>query len=146
VLTTFGLSEKRYRLNQLRYDLRKLKGHELLEGDGSYYAYRLTNKGVVDVQPLRLIGGEAAAVLFLFFHKRLLCGPLANSRFHHRPDAEHRPNKQPARNRVSPGGQGDPVHCRVARRPLDAAAFPLLHSFTQTKESNAAPPARQCCR
>src|SRR6516165_1897731 len=27
VLTTFGLSEKRYRLNQLRYDLRKLKGH-----------------------------------------------------------------------------------------------------------------------
>jgi hypothetical protein len=26
VLTTFGLSEKRYRLNQLRYDLRKLKG------------------------------------------------------------------------------------------------------------------------
>jgi hypothetical protein len=27
VLTTFGLSQKRYRLNQLRYGLRKLKGH-----------------------------------------------------------------------------------------------------------------------
>src|SRR3974390_2625482 len=42
VLTTFGLSEKGYRLNQLRYDLRKLKGHALLERDGSRYAYRLT--------------------------------------------------------------------------------------------------------
>src|SRR5207302_3431552 len=27
VLTTFGLSDSGYRLNQLRYDLRKLKGH-----------------------------------------------------------------------------------------------------------------------
>ena len=30
------------------------------------------------------------ALLFLFFHKRL-CGPLANSRFHHRPDPQHPP-------------------------------------------------------
>jgi len=30
------------------------------------------------------------ALLFLFFHKRL-CGPLANSRFHHRPDPAHQP-------------------------------------------------------
>jgi len=30
------------------------------------------------------------ALLFLFFHKRL-CGPLANSRFDHRPDARHQP-------------------------------------------------------
>ena len=36
VLITFDLSEKRYRLNQLRYDLRKLKGHGLLERDGSH--------------------------------------------------------------------------------------------------------------
>jgi hypothetical protein len=73
VLTTFHISERAYGLNQLRYDLRKLKGHGLLERDGSRYAYRLTSKGV------------QVAVLFLFFHKRL-CGPLANSRFHHRPD------------------------------------------------------------
>jgi hypothetical protein len=33
------------------------------------------------------------ALLFLFFHKRL-CGPLANSRFHHQPDAEHRPESR----------------------------------------------------
>ena len=35
----------------------------------------------------------AVALLFLFFHKRL-CGPLANSRFHHEPDAKHRPQSQ----------------------------------------------------
>jgi hypothetical protein len=81
VLTTFGLSERGYRLNQLRYDLRTLKGHALLERDGSHYAYRLTTKGV------------EVALLFLFFHKRL-CGPLANSRFHHQPDAQHRPDSR----------------------------------------------------
>ena len=81
VLTTFGLTEKTYRLNQLSYDLRKLKGHSLLERDGSRYAYRLTTKGV------------QVSLLLLFFHKRL-CGPLANSCFHHQPDAEHRPNSR----------------------------------------------------
>ena len=46
VLTSFQLSSKTYGLNQLRYDLRKLKGHGLLERDGSRYAYQLTTKGV----------------------------------------------------------------------------------------------------
>jgi hypothetical protein len=77
VLTTFDLSDTAYGLNQLRYDLRKLKGHRLLERDGNRYAYRLTTKGV------------QIALLFLFFHKRL-CGPIANSCFHHRPDPQHR--------------------------------------------------------
>lgn len=81
VLNTFGLSPKNYGLNRLRYDLRKLKGHGLLERDGRRYAYRLTAKGI------------QVAPLFLFFHKRL-CGPLANSRFHHRPDPAHRPHSQ----------------------------------------------------
>src|SRR5487761_1678813 len=81
VLTTFQLSPKQYGLNQLRYDLRKLKGHGLLERDGRRYAYRLTTKGV------------QVALLFLFFHKRL-CGPLANSRFHHKPDPASRPNSK----------------------------------------------------
>jgi hypothetical protein len=78
VLTSFHLSASAYGLNQLRYDLRKLKGHALVQRDGSRYAYRLTPKGV------------QVALLFLFFHKRL-CGPLANSRFHHRPDPGHQP-------------------------------------------------------
>ena len=81
VLTTFHLPDTAYGLNQLRYDLRKLKAHALLRRDGSRYAYHLTPKGV------------QVALLFLFFHKRL-CGPLANSRFHHRPDAHHQPNSK----------------------------------------------------
>jgi|SRR6202167_3341027 hypothetical protein len=81
VLITFQLSPKTYGLNQLRYDLRKLKGHGLLQRDGSRYAYRLTPKGV------------QVALLFLFFHKRL-CGPLANSRFHHTPDPAHAPDSK----------------------------------------------------
>jgi hypothetical protein len=62
-------------------DLRKLKGHALLQPDGSRYVYRLTPKGV------------QFALLFLFFHKRL-CGPLANIRFHHAPDPAHAPHSK----------------------------------------------------
>jgi hypothetical protein len=51
----------------------------LLQRDNRRYA--LTSKGV-DV-----------ALLFLFFHKRL-CGPLANSRFPHKPDPASRPNSK----------------------------------------------------
>jgi hypothetical protein len=78
VITTFQLSPKAYGLNQLRYDLRKLKGHGLLRRDDHRYAYRLTTKGV------------QAALLFMFFHKRL-CGPLANTCFQHRPDPDYKP-------------------------------------------------------
>jgi hypothetical protein len=81
VLATFNLPATAYGLNQLRYDLRKLKGHGLLQRDGRRYAYRLTTKGV------------QVALLFLFFHKRL-CGPVANSCFHHQPDPDHRPESK----------------------------------------------------
>src|SRR5215469_11914046 len=81
VLTTFHLTHNNYALNQLRYDLRKLKGHGLIQRDGPHYAYRLTSKGV------------QVALLLLFFHKRL-CGPLAYSRFHHQPDSIHRPHSK----------------------------------------------------
>jgi len=37
--------------------------------------------------------GLQVALLFLFFHNRL-CGPLANSRFHHKPDPACRPNSK----------------------------------------------------
>jgi hypothetical protein len=82
VLTAFDLSDDAYGINQLRYDLRKLKGHGLIERDASRYAYRLTYQKSTET-----------ALLFLFFHKRL-CGPLANSRFHHRPDPGHRPDSR----------------------------------------------------
>ena len=50
VLTTFNLSDKAYCLNQLRYDLRKLKGHGLLERDGNRYAYRGLDRGSFERQ------------------------------------------------------------------------------------------------
>jgi hypothetical protein len=59
----------------------------LLQRDGSRYAYQLTAKGV------------QVALLFLFFHKRF-CGPLANTRFHHKPDPAQ-PSEQQDRSRLS---------------------------------------------
>ncbi len=78
LLDRFRLPPDAYGLNSLRYDLRKLKGHGLVEREPGKYAYRLTDKG------------QRVAVLFLLFHHRL-CGPLAGSQFHHRPDPNHRP-------------------------------------------------------
>jgi len=81
VLTAYGISASRYGLNQLRYDLRKMKAHGLIERDGKRYAYRLTGKGA------------KVALTFVLFHKQL-CGPLANSLFHHQPDRNARPNSR----------------------------------------------------
>ena len=72
ILASFHLAPANYSLTQLRYDLRKLKAHGLLERDGRRYAYRLTAKGT------------RAALLFVLFHQRV-CGPLAHSLFQRRP-------------------------------------------------------------
>jgi hypothetical protein len=72
ILASFSLTSDRYSLTQLRYDLRKMKAHQLLERDGRRYAYRLTDQGT------------RTALLFVLFHQRV-CGPLANSLFHQRP-------------------------------------------------------------
>lgn len=68
VLEAYGLTEQTYTLGQLRYDLRKLKAHGLVERLDRSYCYRLTPKGI------------RVAVMFLLFHKRV-CGPLAHSLF-----------------------------------------------------------------
>ncbi len=78
ILTSFGLSADRYTLTQLRYDLRKMKAHGLLERNGKRYLYRLTDKGT------------KVALMFVLFHQRV-CGPLSNSLFHHRPEESHKP-------------------------------------------------------
>ena len=59
ILSAFGLKTKGYSITQLRYDLRKMKAHGLVERDGTRYAYRLTAKG------------NKAALLFVLSHKRL---------------------------------------------------------------------------
>jgi hypothetical protein len=78
ILTTFGLAADTYTLTQLRYDLRKMKAHGLLERIARSYRCRLSDKG------------SKAALMFTLFHKRV-CGPLANSLFHHRPDEALKP-------------------------------------------------------
>ena len=78
ILSSFSLTPERYSLTQLRYDLRKMKAHGLLERDGRRYAYRLTDQGT------------RAALLFVLFHQRV-CGPLANSLFHRRPTRSRSP-------------------------------------------------------
>lgn len=72
VLEAFRLSQQDYTLTQLRYDLRKLKAHGLVQRQGSRYSYRLTDKGT------------RVALIFTLFHQRI-CGPLANSLFRPRP-------------------------------------------------------------
>ena len=78
VLERFEVAVQRYPLNSLRYDLRKLKGHGLLEREAGRYAYRLTEKG------------QRVAVLFLLFHQRL-CGPVAGGQFGRRPEQRYCP-------------------------------------------------------
>ena len=74
VLATFGLDSETYTLTQLRYGLRKIKGHGLLHRVGRSYRYRLTPKG------------NRVCLLFVLFHQRV-CGPLAHSLFHRSPDS-----------------------------------------------------------
>ena len=79
ILEAFHLRADDYTLTQLRYDIRKLKHHGLVQRDGKRYAYRPTENG------------NKAALLFVLFHKRV-CGPLANSLFNKPP----RPDVKPA--------------------------------------------------
>jgi hypothetical protein len=55
-----------------------MKAHGLLERIGRSYRYRLSDQGA------------KAALMFVLFHKRV-CGPLASSLFHHRPDEALKP-------------------------------------------------------
>ena len=81
ITTAFGLQKESYSLTQLRYDLRKLKAHGLVERDGKRYSYRLTDKGA------------KVALLFVLFHKRV-SGPLAGSLFERRPNEQYKPKSR----------------------------------------------------
>ncbi len=72
ILKAFSLQPASYSLTQLRYDVRKMKAHGLVERDGKRYVYRLTEKG------------NKVALMFVLFHKRVV-GPLANNLFNDHP-------------------------------------------------------------
>ena len=55
-----------------------MNGHVPPERVDNHYAYRLTQNGV------------RVCALFVLFHKRI-CGPLANTLFHHKPRRSPRP-------------------------------------------------------
>jgi hypothetical protein len=74
VLEAFGLTPQTYSLTQLRYDVRKLKAHGLVQREGCTYRYRLTDKG------------RKVAAIFVLFHKRI-CGPVAHTLFNPAPIA-----------------------------------------------------------
>ncbi len=61
-----------YTINQLRYDLRKMKAHGLVGRNGKHYSYRFTKKGM------------KVAAIFILFHQRI-SGPLSNSIFNRKP-------------------------------------------------------------
>jgi hypothetical protein len=81
VRDTFGLQPADYTLNAVRYDLRKLRAHGLLERVPHSYRYRLT------------VHGQKAATLMTLLRKRIY-GPVAASTFEHRPSAEAMPNSR----------------------------------------------------
>jgi len=81
LLQTFNLQPHTYTLTQLRYDLRKMKAHGLIQREPQHYRYRLTEKGL------------KTSLLFLLFHKRI-CGPIANSLFHFRPPLNGHPKSK----------------------------------------------------
>jgi DNA-binding PadR family transcriptional regulator len=81
LLGRFRITQDAYGFNQLRYDLRKMKAHGLLERRGRRYAYALTDKGI------------RIALLFSLFHQRVF-GPLAHSQFVRRPDPGHCPDSK----------------------------------------------------
>jgi hypothetical protein len=73
ILDHYRLDEKEYTLNQLRYDIRKLKAHGIVERVGKSYRYRLTEFG------------KKVCLCFVLFHKKLH-GPIANSLFNFKPN------------------------------------------------------------
>ena len=78
ILDRYDLTPQAYSPTQLRYDMRKLKAHGLIERQGRSYRYNLTERG------------RKICPLFVLFHKRI-AGPLAGRLFAYRPDPRHRP-------------------------------------------------------
>jgi len=81
ILDTFELKPIRYRLSAIRYDLRKLRAHALIERLPHAHRYRLTTKG------------QKAALLMSLLRKRLY-GPLAASAFTHKPAPQPLPTSR----------------------------------------------------
>jgi len=78
VLDQCSLKQKDYTLNQIRYDLRKLRLHGLIQRVPHSQAYRFTQKGY-------------KLALLLIQLRRRIYGPVAFGIFRHRPAPAHQP-------------------------------------------------------
>lgn len=81
MLEQFDLKPQDYNLHQLRYDLRKLRLHGLIERIPHTYNYRLCPSGL------------NPAILLVQLRRRIY-GPLASGLLHHRPDPSNSPDSQ----------------------------------------------------
>jgi len=72
ILNVFSLSPSSYTLDQLRYDIRKLKAHGLIQRIDGTYLYKLTDFG------------KKVCLLFVLFHSRIF-GPISSSLFNSLP-------------------------------------------------------------
>jgi hypothetical protein len=79
VLADSGLKEKDYTLHQIRYDLRKLRLHGLIERIPHSHAYRFT------------VRGQKLAILLVQLRKRIY-GPISFGVLRHRPHPDFMPN------------------------------------------------------
>ena len=79
VLDQCGLKEEDYSLNQIRYDLRKIRLHGLIERIPHTHAYRFTQRG------------QKLTLLLIQLRKRIY-GPIAYGTLRHRPNKDHMPN------------------------------------------------------
>lgn len=113
VLTTYALTPSRYGLNQLRYDLRKLRAHGLVERDGRRYAYRLTQKGQ-SRRPVRPLSPTSVRSL----------GSLAISP----PAGPHSGPQHQARSRLSQGRQLNSPDHRITECSMKFLELLLLNT------------------
>jgi hypothetical protein len=81
VLQAYDLKPKAYTLSQLRYDVRKLRLHGLIERVPKSYAYRFTHKGT------------KLSILLVQFRKRIY-GPLGFGLFRTRPNPQFVPDSR----------------------------------------------------
>jgi len=79
VLEQCGLKQKDYTLNQIRYDLRKIRLHGLIQRIPHTQAYRFTQRG------------QKLALLLIQLRKRIY-GPIAFGTLRHRPNKDHMPD------------------------------------------------------
>jgi hypothetical protein len=78
ILDQFHLKSSAYTIHQLRYDIRKLRLHGLIERIPGTYCYRFTSSG------------QKAAILLIQIRNRIY-GPLAYGLLRHRPSQNHSP-------------------------------------------------------